>query len=334
MARSDRHHFAQTSRDICSILRIDPARVMRRAGVSPDLLVDDGKGLTAAEVFAVWNAALEEARTPEACFNLAIAYAHGLFSPPTFAFSRSPTVAVGLQRLSLLKPGIGPCMLTPEATSHGLRLHLAPADPACALPQSIMAFDLICLLEMIRRHTGEEVVLQRAGLPSYDGNRQRLEDFLRCPLETAPGLLFELSDRDAARPLVADTPEIWATFPPMLQRRHPDAADALPIAARVRSALLELLPGGQSNAEAVSARLNLSKRSLQRHLARDGHSFQGILDATRTDLALHYLQDRGLPVEDIACLLAFSDANAFYRAFRGWTGMTPAQARRPVAQTA
>jgi len=45
------------------------------------------------------------------------------------------------------------------------------------------------------------------------------------------------------------------------------------------------------------------------------------------DLALRYLADRNLAVAEIAYLLGFSDPSPFHRAFKRWTGTTPAEAR-------
>jgi len=99
------------------------------------------------------------------------------------------------------------------------------------------------------------------------------------------------------------------------------------VAERVRQVLLELLPAGSPRAEDVSRRLNLSKRSLYRRLSEEGATFQQVLDQTRHTLALHYLKDEALQLSEISFLLGFSDPRSFYRAFRGWTGQTPTEAR-------
>ena len=89
--------------------------------------------------------------------------------------------------------------------------------------------------------------------------------------------------------------------------------------------------GFRLRADAVCRQMVMSKRSLYRHLAREEVTFQSILDETRTELALHYLRQDDVSVEEISYLLAYSDPNSFYRAFRNWTGMTPLQARARLA---
>ena len=42
---------------------------------------------------------------------------------------------------------------------------------------------------------------------------------------------------------------------------------------------------------------------------------------------MHYLKRADMSVQEISYLLAYRDPNSFYRAFQGWTGMTPGEAR-------
>jgi len=52
------------------------------------------------------------------------------------------------------------------------------------------------------------------------------------------------------------------------------------------------------------------------------------VDEARHKLALLYLGDRTLSMIDVACLLGYSEAAAFTRAFARWTGRAPSAARR------
>jgi AraC-like DNA-binding protein len=67
----------------------------------------------------------------------------------------------------------------------------------------------------------------------------------------------------------------------------------------------------------------LSGRSLQRELNGRGTSYREELDRIRLDLALDLLTRA--EVRDISNVLQFSDVSSFYRAFRRWTGKTPAE---------
>jgi AraC-like DNA-binding protein len=73
----------------------------------------------------------------------------------------------------------------------------------------------------------------------------------------------------------------------------------------------------------VAAALQVHPQTLRRRLAREGTSFKDIKNQLRRDVALHYLGREGLSIEDIAHRAGFSEASAFIRAFKGWTGVTP-----------
>ena len=92
--------------------------------------------------------------------------------------------------------------------------------------------------------------------------------------------------------------------------------------ARVRSALIELLPGGQSGVEDVAEKLGCSKRTLQRKLNEEDTTFQKQLNHTRELLTKHYIKNTDMTSDDIAYLLGYQDLNSFLRAFSIWTGTT------------
>ena len=75
----------------------------------------------------------------------------------------------------------------------------------------------------------------------------------------------------------------------------------------------------------------MSVRTLQRRLAERQLTWRELLDRTREQLARHYLADLSLTLGDIALLLGFSEHSAFSRAYRRWTGNTPARARKQTA---
>jgi AraC-like DNA-binding protein len=81
---------------------------------------------------------------------------------------------------------------------------------------------------------------------------------------------------------------------------------------------------------AVARQLHMSESTLQRRLANEGCRYQQLLDQVRYRLAREYLRGTTLPVAEIACLLGFSDAANFRRAFRRWADTTPAAMREPL----
>ncbi len=84
----------------------------------------------------------------------------------------------------------------------------------------------------------------------------------------------------------------------------------------MRSSLIELLPIGYSSIEEVSAKLGISKRTLQRKLYDEKTTFQKQLNHTRELLAKNYIKNTNMTSDDIAFLLGYQDLNSFFRAFQ------------------
>jgi AraC-like DNA-binding protein len=92
---------------------------------------------------------------------------------------------------------------------------------------------------------------------------------------------------------------------------------------RLRRTLRPMLLVGQVSAEAAAARLSTSSRTLSRYLAREGTSFQGILDEIRFATACELLGRTDLPIGDVAQALSYATHGAFVGAFRRWSGLSP-----------
>lgn len=73
--------------------------------------------------------------------------------------------------------------------------------------------------------------------------------------------------------------------------------------------------------------LKLSPRTLKRRLADHGTTYTALRDAQRRQRALLLLDDRSLSISEVALRLGYTELPNFTRAFRKWTGMTPAAYR-------
>ncbi len=108
--------------------------------------------------------------------------------------------------------------------------------------------------------------------------------------------------------------------------REPDETTALQ--QRVFHYLLSNSYRQMPGLEAVAANFNFSPRSLQRHLEEEGTRFSDIVNQVRQQLAQDYLCAGQYPIKDIAAMLGYEEQRAFLRAFRRWTGLSPAAWRR------
>ena len=84
----------------------------------------------------------------------------------------------------------------------------------------------------------------------------------------------------------------------------------------VRECIYVMLPSGVCSVERVAERIGVDRRTLHRHLAREGLTFSSIIDSVRAELAARYIGNRDRSLASIADLLGFSARSAFSRWFR------------------
>jgi AraC-like DNA-binding protein len=106
--------------------------------------------------------------------------------------------------------------------------------------------------------------------------------------------------------------------------RLPVATDLLD---EVRRVIATELPRGVPEMAAVAAQLGVSSRTLQRRIATHGTTFAALVDQVRRSFAERYLADGRLALGEVAFLVGFADPSNFHRAFRRWTGTSPARYR-------
>lgn len=92
---------------------------------------------------------------------------------------------------------------------------------------------------------------------------------------------------------------------------------------RVRIVVSQALSEGVPTLTNVASELGMSARTLQRRLSDKGHSFQGLVDLARRELAEKLLRDTDFGLSEIAFLTGFSEQSGFNRAFKRWAGQTP-----------
>jgi AraC-like DNA-binding protein len=90
---------------------------------------------------------------------------------------------------------------------------------------------------------------------------------------------------------------------------------------------------GQLPTRAMAAQaLGLSQRTLARRMQALQVDFSTLLDQARRDAALQAVTAGEQALADIGQSLGFAEPSTFWRAFRRWTGMTPAQWQRQTAE--
>jgi AraC-like DNA-binding protein len=91
----------------------------------------------------------------------------------------------------------------------------------------------------------------------------------------------------------------------------------------IRRLLRTRLTSNRCSADDIADLLAMHRRTLSRHLKSSGMGYRAITNEIRFEIARQLLQDTQVPLAQIAAALGFSEASAFTRAFRRWSGQTP-----------
>jgi AraC-like DNA-binding protein len=82
------------------------------------------------------------------------------------------------------------------------------------------------------------------------------------------------------------------------------------------------------SAEALAVLLHVSPRTLHRQLKEEGATLQGLKDEVRQARAVELLHRTERPIKQVAEAAGFRNEKSFIRAFKGWTGLSPAEFRK------
>lgn len=103
-----------------------------------------------------------------------------------------------------------------------------------------------------------------------------------------------------------------------LEHLHDEA-----LSSQLRRSLRILLLRKGCSAGRTAQLFAMHRRTMSRRLKAEGHSFQHLVDEVRYDIARHLLSNANLSLAEVAVALGYSEASAFTRAFRRWSGINP-----------
>jgi len=150
--------------------------------------------------------------------------------------------------------------------------------------------------------------------------------FIRAPLRfDAEHYALVFSTDWLAHRLPTDDPTLRRLLQQQIDALEARHGDDLP--EQVRSVLRTALMTRHGSADQVAALLSMHSRTLNRRLRAFDTNFQALVDEGRFEIARQMLEDSALDVSQIALALDYADASAFTRAFRRWSGTTPARWR-------
>jgi len=319
-----------TARPVVAALQVrgvDPAPILRRAGLSAEALGSIDHRLPCRTVRSLWQIAAEATQDPSFGIHVAEALPLGAFDVYEHILAAAETVSRGIARLARYAP-----LISGEAT---MKLVLEPGYARLVRRTPVIApqydeFSFTLLLVRSRQACGVAWTPQRMSFQHERANDDgELARVFGCRISLGaaetemliPAAVLELAQARADAMLSATL------------SRHLDAAlRSLPprgvLVGRVSSAIAGQIATELPTLSSTASTVRVPERTLQRHLKEEGVSHSALVDDVRRNLAFQYLGDPNLSVTDVAFMLHFGDSAAFYRAFKRWTAESPASYRR------
>jgi AraC-like DNA-binding protein len=307
---------------------IDPALVFRSAGLDVESWQDPYARFPATQLDAAWRQSVDLVGDP--CFGLRAARCwhpsqlHAL----GYAWLASDTLADAVSRLTrFFRLITETAVMELSESKDQLRLAVSTVPYATVIHERTDAF-LAVLVGLCRLSTD-------AGFAPLALHLRRPEPacasefygLFKAPITFAASRDVVVFRReDMYRPLPTGNKEL-ARANEQVITDYLQRLDATNLAGHVRIRLLDSLSSGEVDEAGMARSMNLSRRTFQRRLADEGTSFKEVLDETRRQVALRYVENPHMPLKEVSYLLGFSEPSNFTRAFRRWTGKSPSDYR-------
>lgn len=312
--------------------------VLRRAQLPGDLFAHQNVRLDSTSFFKLWEALEAEAESIDANLpaplQIAKVMSSDWFDPELFAALCSPNMGCALDRIAKYVRLIAPMMIKIERTTDQTTVTIDFLDRTQPPPSVFLAFKLVFFVQLARfatRSYVQPLQVSWPAPPSRETESNVYKSYFGVPVTNTPLATVVFAAADVERPFLTENHKMWSFFEPSLRQRLADLDRSAGMIDRVRSTLVETLPAGEVSMQAVSRKLAVSTRTLQRRLQDEGTTFQQTLDSLRNSLAHHYLRNTAMSSAEISFLLGFEDSNSFARAFQVWTGKTPQTVRSEIS---
>lgn len=304
---------------------VDPAPLVARFGLPGEVERAREAVLPLDVLGAFLDAAAESACDPLLGVHVACAVDRGAFGVLAFGARLSPTVRAALARLARhIRLSNDTVEVTFEESARGGAIRQRVAGEPRALGRHANEFFVAILLEEGRRLLGGALSPARVWVAHERGDVDLAAALDVARVEFGAGENGLAFTPDVLAQSLAADPALLSYLDAQAEAELAQLGDAKELVGALRHTLREDLPAGRATLAHSARRLALSRRTLQRRLEEAGTSYQQVVDDARAELARTLVGEGAQPVARIAALLGYADEDAFARAFKRWTGFTPA----------
>ena len=311
---------------ICKLVSVSWSDVLEWA--KPHLCQENISGfhVSAKEYLLLWNEIIKRANSPFIYRTLGQRMANGPAIPVLFSLSCAPNLQTGLERFSRFKHLFGPIKLILKPSTKAFTAEFHPSEDGVALPASFSVPQIIFLYCKANLLSVKPLQPIRVRLPLPQAERENLNDiFGSVPEEGDPQIVYH--SEDMAKPFISENERLWLDTEQDLLSQEKIITSGVTLSERIEAVLISNFGLSEPTLAFVCKRMQLSRSTLLRKLKAEGTTFKEVLEKTRKRLAVRYLETSNLTNQQISFLVGYNDPNAFHRAFKSWTGLTPGEMR-------
>ena len=275
---------------------------------------------------ALWTLATNHTNDPYLALRLAQNSYNNEMSLVSHVFFNSQNLREGLKQYiryySLINESVTVQLKTQEDKAI-VSYHCINPDYYC---EKDIEHSLALSVTRIKEHISAEIILDEVHFEHDCHNLKLYEDFFDCPVyfkQKQSALIFKKKYLDYTFP--KKSTHLFQFLSSHLDLLLTKIKKNNALSEKVSRLIETTLSTGEFDAEHISCSLHMSRHTLHRTLKAEDVSFHELLDRVRKNKALGLLKKNQHTLSEIAFLLGFSELSSFSRAFKKWTGSSPAK---------
>lgn len=311
---------------------INPEPLFRENGIDPEVMFDPGARISAGQIQKLDVQAAK--LSGDDCFGLTGAeyFRPAHLGALGFAWLASSSLRTAFERLSRYARIINE-KLAVQLNEDG-RLYSVTIDAQLPAMQQRIREDgqMAAMVKFCRIIAGKDFVPAKVWFRhAQPRDTARYYALFRCPVEFSAETTTLFIPVDRVDQRLTGSNDQLATLNEHIVVKYLAHSEKMDIVNRVKAAIIDRLASGAVSETSVAEQLHMTPRNIHRKLQKENTSFKTLLTETRRDLAQQYIQDRTKTLTEISFLLGFSEVSSFSRAYKGWTGQPPSEARQALA---
>ncbi|MBS0936100.1 helix-turn-helix domain-containing protein [Lactiplantibacillus plantarum] len=248
------------------------------------------------------------------------------FMPSFFAALAAKNGEQAIARMANYKSLAGPVHLEIVTKPDIVNIHILGNSLGVELPRFTIMTEQLLLISLLRVGTGKLIK------PISVGSKYPYGDQIDAVMGIRPQQLadncIQFQVTDLQRAFISANNSMWAFLQPGLDQQKLAIEHNQSLLATVQALLLKKIPSGSFSIDEIATSLNLSKRTLQRHLSTLSSTFNDEVQIAHRTLVVSLMKDQSLNLIEISYLLGYSDPESFSRAFKKWFHQSPSVYRQ------